>query len=504
MDFGPTFRMSGLNGHLSLFIDNIGYSFSLLTTLIGFFVFIYAFSYMRFERNVLNFLGLLKAFELSMVLLVLAGSWFTLLLGWELIGITSFLLINFWTVKITTLKSAFKAFAFNKISDCALLLAFIVHLLTGSGYFFNSISSLGGLSNAGIYIGYAYLNYSSVFLFCLITASFCKSAQIGLHFWLPDSMEAPVPASALIHSATLVSAGIYLLLRYNVLFLSSPILYNVFMLLTGFTAFFGAVVACNQTDVKKILAYSTISHCGMLMFSIGLFNPYVTISYLFAHGFFKSLNFMCAGNFIQYSNNMQDVSRMGSFANLFSFEYYFFCITLFNLSSVPFFFCFFSKHWLLGTVMSYNIYINIALSFMLAAATCGFLYSAKILYHCLCGGKRAHRSAYTIYAICSEHISLIRRANRIGLIAMVGLFVVAILVLYNIALIGPDELSNTFDSNGSLATIRHTTSFYMLHVALGLLMLFVASGYITYKSVPLTYLEYFAYFTLVMVTISMI
>ena len=157
-------------------------------------------------------------------------------------------------------------------------------------------------------------------------------------------MEAPVPASALIHSATLVSAGIYLLLRYNLLFTYSPTLYGIFMLLAGFTSFFGAIIAGIQTDVKKILAYSTISHCGMLMFSVGLFNPYITITYLFAHGFFKSLNFMCAGNFIQYSNNYQDLSRMGAFASLFRFEYYLFCVTLFNLSSLPLFFCFFSKH----------------------------------------------------------------------------------------------------------------------------------------------------------------
>lgn len=157
-------------------------------------------------------------------------------------------------------------------------------------------------------------------------------------------MEAPVPASALIHSATLVSAGIYLLLRFNTIFLLTSNFTILLLLISSFTAFYGAIIASFQTDVKKILAYSTISHCGMLIFSILMHLPYITIFYLFAHGFFKSINFMCVGNFIQYANNYQDTSRMGFYFNLYKFEFFFFSITLFNLSSAPLFLCFFSKH----------------------------------------------------------------------------------------------------------------------------------------------------------------
>jgi NADH-quinone oxidoreductase subunit L len=160
-------------------------------------------------------------------------------------------------------------------------------------------------------------------------------------------MEAPVPASALIHSATLVSAGIYILVRYNALFVICDSIQSMFMLITSFTAFYGAIIASFQTDVKKILAYSTISHCGMLMFSITIHNPFVTIFYLFAHGFFKSINFMCVGNFIQASNNYQDTSKMGGFFSLLKFEFYFFAITLFNLSSGPRFFFFLYNHTVL-------------------------------------------------------------------------------------------------------------------------------------------------------------
>ena len=157
-------------------------------------------------------------------------------------------------------------------------------------------------------------------------------------------MEAPVPASALIHSATLVSAGIYLMLRFNLCLQESMLILPIFCLITSFTAMFGAIIASMQTDVKKILAYSTISHCGFLLYSITLNSPSITIFYLFAHGFFKSLNFMCVGNFIQYANNYQDVSRMGRFGLIYTTECFYLLITAFNLSSVPFFLAFFSKH----------------------------------------------------------------------------------------------------------------------------------------------------------------
>lgn len=279
-----------------------------------------------------------------MILLVMAGSWFTLLLGWELIGVTSFLLINFWTSKIMTLKSAFKAFVFNKISDAALIVAICIALTSGTLYLNFSSSFVGYLASTYAYLGFGYVSYASLFLFFITVAACCKSAQFGFHVWLPDSMEAPVPASALIHSATLVSAGIYLLVRFNGFFTICEVQANIFGLITAFTAFYGAVIASFQTDVKKILAYSTISHCGVLMFSVLTHNPFVTIFYLFAHGFFKSVNFICVGNFIQASNNYQDVSRMGRFFSIFKFEFYLFAVTLFNLSSGPVFFCFFSKH----------------------------------------------------------------------------------------------------------------------------------------------------------------
>lgn len=242
-------------------------------------------------------------------------------------------------------------------------------------------------------------------------------------------MEAPVPASALIHSATLVSAGIYLVSRFSFCFLSSPALLQVFQLVTAATAFYGAAIAAFQTDVKKILAYSTISHCGMLMYSITLFRPEITLFYLFAHGFFKSLNFLCVGNFVQYANNYQDVSRMGGLSSAHRFESFFLFITVFNLSSAPLFLAFFSKHWLIGAAAYSSPHASLTSALLFAAAYCGFFYSAKLYNETVLSKKRAHYSVYSTRAVHHGALRLVRRANALGLVGMLLLFAYALAVL---------------------------------------------------------------------------
>lgn len=309
----------------------------------------------------------------------------------------------------------------------------------------------------------ATISYASVFLTLLITASFCKSAQFGFHFWLPDSMEAPVPASALIHSATLVSAGIYLLLRYNSLFFVCANLQTAFLLVTAFTAFYGAVIASYQTDVKKILAYSTISHCGMLMFSIPMHVPFITIFYLFAHGFFKSINFMCVGNFIQSANNYQDTSRMGRFFALFKFEFYFFVITLFNLSSGPLFFCFFSKHWLIGMSFTNGLIGLSTVCMVYAAAFCGAFYSSKLLFECTLAHKRAHSSVYSTYSVTTSY-RVFRRSNALGRLAMLVLFLTSFIVLYALWLDSSAGLKTLSDGYMAVTGRDVSASMYAAHV----------------------------------------
>lgn len=376
-------------------IDSISYSFMFLTLTIAVFVYIYAFSYFRYEPNVERFILLINCFVISMICLVTSGNFFVLFLGWELIGLTSFFLINFWSTRISTLKSAFKAFVFNKFSDVALLIAIILV------FFCINDSNIIVFNNKISVFNNFYLNmfdYQISMLemvsFFFSICAFIKSAQFGFHIWLPDSMEAPVPASALIHSATLVSAGVFLLLKLTPLFECSAYIYYFLPLIGSFTAFIGGLSSAYQSDIKKILAYSTISHCGFLMVCYSTYIPEYTILYLYIHGFFKAAVFLCVGNVIRFSRNYQDFKKMGGFWKYLPFECYSSFICLMNLSGLPFSIGFYIKHLLLiGMYMNhYALYFVIVNVF--CAAVFGLFYSYRLFYYVFFDFKKAKKIIY--------------------------------------------------------------------------------------------------------------
>lgn len=376
-------------------IDPISYSFMFLTLTIAVFVYMYAFSYFRYEPNVERLIILINFFVISMICLVISGNLFVLFLGWELIGLTSFFLINFWSTRMSTLKSAFKAFTFNKISDVSLLLSIIIIYYTLNNSNINIINNQ--ISN--------YNNFYLIFLnlkipvielisFFLILCSFIKSAQFGFHLWLPDSMEAPVPASALIHSATLVSAGIFLLLRFSNLFEYSYYCYFIVPIIGSFTAFFGGVSSLYQSDVKKILAYSTISHCGFLMVCISTYITEYTILYLYIHGFFKAAVFLCVGNIIRFSKNYQDFRRMGGFWKYIPFECFSSFVCLINLSGLPFSIGFYIKHLLLIGLYFNNFVLYFIFTNVFCAALTGLFYSYRLFYYVFFDFKKGKKNIY--------------------------------------------------------------------------------------------------------------
>lgn len=378
-----------------LFIDSISYSFMFLTVTIAVFVYIYTFSYFRYEPNVERLTLLINLFVISMVCLVTSGNFFVLFLGWELIGLTSFFLINFWSTRISTLKAAFKAFVFNKFSDVSLLLSIILIYFTLNDSNINSfLFQISFFNNYYINITNYKFNLLETISFFLIICSFIKSAQFGFHIWLPDSMEAPVPASALIHSATLVSAGIFILLRLTPLFEYSSFTFFVTPVIGSFTAFFGGLCSVYQSDIKKILAYSTISHCGFLMVCYSTFIAEYTILYLYIHGFFKAAVFLCVGNIIRFSRNYQDFRRMGLYWKYLPFECICSFICLVNLSGLPFTIGFYIKHLILlgfnfNSFYYFFIFVNI-----LGGAIAGLFYSYKLFYFVFFDFKKAKKIIY--------------------------------------------------------------------------------------------------------------
>ena len=289
-------------------------------------MYVYAFCYFRYEPLVERFLLFICSFIISMLLLVSSGNLIMLFLGWELIGLTSFFLINFWVTKISTLKSAFKAFSFNKLSDFFLLVAILlIYNITYEIDILSINNQIIFFLNFKVKILNININVLELVCFLLISCSFIKSAQIGPHIWLPDSMEAPVPASSLIHSATLVSAGIFIILRFYPIFENSSYSFFLLPLIGSITAAYGGLAGSYQSDVKRILAYSTISHCGFLMFLTSFNINEFVILYLYVHGFFKASVFMCIGNILRISKNYQDFRKMGVFYKYLPFE----CLTSF-------------------------------------------------------------------------------------------------------------------------------------------------------------------------------
>jgi NADH:ubiquinone oxidoreductase subunit 5 (subunit L)/multisubunit Na+/H+ antiporter MnhA subunit len=380
-------------------------------------------------------------------------------LGWELIGLTSFFLINFWSTKVLALKSAFKAFTFNKISDVSILLSILLVFSL-----INDVNTLVLNKEIAFYtdssinlLGYS-VNYIELLSFFLLSAAFIKSAQFGFHIWLPDSMEAPVPASALIHSATLVSAGIYLLLRLSPIFQLSQFAFYVIPTMGALTAAFGGVCAAYQSDIKKILAYSTISHCGFLMVSFTTGYIEYTLLYLYVHGFFKAAVFLCVGNVIRFSRNYQDFRRMGLFYKYLPFECVCSFICLINLSGLPFTLGFYIKHVLilgLPDTMLSTIYILLSIG-----ALSGIVYSFRLFYNVFFDFKKAKKPVYLDALqenLKSKFYSNTSVASSLSILGIILFSYGIIIYFYNLLL---NDLSFKSDINHLWFSVSSQLNYY--------------------------------------------
>lgn len=381
----------------TFFFDILSIGFIILILSIGTCVYIYSYSYFKYNSKLIVLLNLILSFMLGMIILVSASDFITLLFGWEMIGISSYLLINFWNARSYTLKSSFKATIFNKFSDSCLIIAMIIYY-----YLFNTFNIkpstilVSIVSNKQLNLIFNYnINALELFSFFLMICSFIKSAQFIFHIWLPDSMEAPAPASALIHSATLVSAGIYLVLRFSYILELTYYVNNIILLFGSITAAYGAITSAYQTDLKKILAYSTISHCGFMMVCAILKYTELTIFYLFVHGCFKAAGFMCVGNIIHNCNNVQDLRKMGNLYKKMPFEFYVLTLCLLILSGFPATYGFYTKHFVLYSLSSNNnIIYNLSLLFLTIGLLASFFYFYNFIYYVFFSFKRGRKNIY--------------------------------------------------------------------------------------------------------------
>jgi len=277
-------------------------------------VLLFSFSYMRTDPELTLFLSYLSLFVASMLLLVAAGDFVSFFIGWEGVGLCSFLLINFWTTRVQASKSAFKALLVNRIGDFFLLVGIcMVYKITRSFDFQVIFCSMPYLKTFILYELNSY--YVDIVGVCLVIAAVSKSAQAGLHIWLPDAMEGPTPVSAMIHAATMVTAGLYLLLRCSALIILSPITMQLITLIGALTVVLTSILGIWQYDIKKIIAFSTCSQLGYIMTIIG--SSYFSLGFfhLLTHAFFKALLFLMAGGIIHAMQGEQDLRRLsGSFS----------------------------------------------------------------------------------------------------------------------------------------------------------------------------------------------
>lgn len=355
--------VAGIDADFVLYIDPLALFMTLVVTGVGFLIHVYANGYMDHDRDFARFFACMNFFVFSMLLLVLAGHLLVLFVGWEGVGLASYLLIGFWYNRNTAAEAATKAFVINRIGDFGFLLGLLLIFYSfGTGAYqelFQKVSSFAADSPLLIAI--------TILLFI---GAIGKSAQLPLHTWLPDAMEGPTPVSALIHAATMVTAGVYLVVRLHPIFLLAPSVLHTVGVIGGATALFAALCALGQTDLKKVLAYSTVSQLGYMFLACGAGAFYSALFHLMSHAFVKALLFLSAGNVVHMMHGETEMDKMGGLYRIFTKTHWLFLLGALALSGVPPLTAFFSKDLILEheALAGFHtlFYIGLATAFLTA------------------------------------------------------------------------------------------------------------------------------------------
>jgi NADH-quinone oxidoreductase subunit L len=330
---------------MTIQVDQLAVFMMLVVSGVGFLIVAYATGYMRGDDEERRYHAYKALFVFSMLLLVMAGNLLLLLAGWGMVGLASYLLINFWHGRRSAIAAGKKAFIMNAFGDATFVLAlFLIVQRVGSLDFETVFSTAPEViepsSTAAVLIALG-----------LLGGAVAKSAQVPLHTWLPDAMEGPTPVSALIHAATMVTAGVYLIARTNVLFELAPAVYDTAAVLGGVTILLAGLIALVQTDIKRIIAYSTMSQIGYMFVGVGLGANGPGMFHLMTHAFFKALLFMTAGVVIHALAAEQDIRKMGGLARVMPWTYRAFLVGALSLAAIPPFSGFFSKDSILASAI---------------------------------------------------------------------------------------------------------------------------------------------------------
>lgn len=330
-----------IEANFSLNLDPLSSIMCLVVTGVGFLIHVYSCGYTDHENDYSRYFACLNFFVFCMLLLVLADDVALLFMGWEGVGLASYLLIGFWYHKAAAARAATKAFVVNRIGDFGFLLGLLyIFKLFGT----SDMSKLFILGPGQYAVGASEMTILTALLFI---GAMGKSAQLPLHVWLPDAMEGPTPVSALIHAATMVTAGVYMVVRMHPLFLLAPDTLNAIGIIGCATALFAAFCAVAQTDLKRVLAYSTVSQLGFMFMACGVGAFYAAIFHLMTHAFMKALLFLAAGNVVHMLGGKTEMSEMGGLSKVFTKTHVCFLIGVLAMSGIPPLAAFFSKDLIL-------------------------------------------------------------------------------------------------------------------------------------------------------------
>jgi NADH-quinone oxidoreductase subunit L len=358
--------IGNLNIDFGLKLDALSLMMMLIVTGVGGAIHIYSFGYMHEDSGFSRFFACLSLFTFSMLGVVLANNFIQLFIFWELVGVSSYLLIGFWFEKPSAADAAKKAFFTNRLGDFGFLLGILV-VWTALGSL--NFSTLQQTLIANPTALGAIASIAGLLIFC---GAMGKSAQFPLHVWLPDAMEGPTPVSALIHAATMVAAGVYMLCR--IIFLLDPTALHVIAWIGGLTALLAALIAIQQNDIKRILAYSTLSQLGYMVMAVGLAGPTPAMFHLTTHAFFKALLFLGAGSVIHALHEEQDIWKMGGLRSKMAVTFWTFLFGTLALCGVPPFSGFYSKDSILAQALEQRNYPLFALGVVVAGLTTFYMF----------------------------------------------------------------------------------------------------------------------------------
>jgi NADH-quinone oxidoreductase subunit L len=333
----PWIAIGGLRADFSFFLDPLSLVMLLVVTGVGFLIHIYSVGYMAHEEGYARYFSFLNLFLFFMTVLVLAGNVLLLFVGWEGVGLASYLLIGFYFKRASAAAAGKKAFIVNRIGDFGFLIGIFLILANFGTLNFTQIAQVLTLKAAW------HGGVLTAICLCLLVGAAGKSAQLPLYVWLPDAMEGPTPVSALIHAATMVTAGVYMIARTHFLFDRAPIALAIVAIVGAATAIFAATIALAQTDIKRVLAYSTISQLGYMFLACGVAAYSAAIFHLVTHAFFKALLFLAAGSVIHAMGGEQDMRKMGGLRKKIPVTFWTMTIAVLTIAGFPPLAAFFSK-----------------------------------------------------------------------------------------------------------------------------------------------------------------